>query len=72
MVVLQKDKLLHFFCGFFIYAIANIFLAEIYALLIVLIVAVCKELYDKYIKKTFIDYLDIGFTIFSGVILTIF
>ena len=36
------------------------------------IVAIAKECYDKFIKKTKIDYVDILFTILAPVIIIIF
>ena len=62
-----SDKLLHSKYGNMIFIItflsALIFLPVGKALLIVVIIlgsiGLCKELYDKYIKKTFIDWWDI-------------
>lgn len=62
-----KDKLLHskvgnviFLTIFILSYIKNSFLhALIFALLAVLLVGLLKELYDKCVKKTFIDWWDI-------------
>lgn len=68
---IPKDKLIHFFVGFFIFVIANYFTSQIIALLIVIIWGVGKELLDKYVKKTKFDVVDLLFTISAGLILTI-
>lgn len=63
-----QDKLKHSFVGnliflgtFLILLIAThkITLSLLIAFLLLLSVAVSKELYDKYVKKTFIDWYDI-------------
>ena len=62
-----EDKLLHskigniiFLIVFILSYIKNSFLhALISALIVVFLVGLLKELYDKYVKKTFIDWWDI-------------
>lgn len=62
-----EDKLLHskvgnviFLTVFILSYIKNSFLhALISALIVVFLVGLLKELYDKYVKKTFIDWWDI-------------
>lgn len=62
-----EDKLLHskvgnvvFLTIFILSYIKNSFLhALISALIVVFLVGLLKELYDKYVKKTFIDWWDI-------------
>lgn len=40
-------------------------------LLTVTVIATLKELNDKFIKKTYFDPWDLGYTILSGVLITI-
>lgn len=62
-----KDKILHSKLGNLIYIFTFIFLLPfvniatslITALVILLFIGLMKELYDKYYKKTFIDWYDI-------------
>lgn len=62
-----QDKLKHSKWGNRIFLLAfvaspiflNVWQALLCAFLVLLFVAVSKELYDKYIKKTFIDWYDI-------------
>lgn len=62
-----EDKLLHskigniiFLIVFILSYIKNSFLhALVSALIVVFLVGLLKELYDKYVKKTFIDWWDI-------------
>ena len=62
-----QDKLLHSKIGNLIYIFTFIFLLPfvsiihsfVIALIILFLIALTKELYDKYIKKTFIDWWDI-------------
>lgn len=62
-----QDKLLHSKYGniiFLVFFIASLILLNVWqallcAFLVLLFAAVSKELYDKYIKKTFIDWYDI-------------
>ena len=62
-----QDKLLHSKYGniiFLVFFIASLILLNVWqallcAFLVLLFLAVSKELYDKYVKKTFIDWYDI-------------
>lgn len=62
-----NDKLLHSMCGNIIFVVSFLIAWLCYSLLeafviavgVVLLVGLTKELYDKYIKKTFIDWWDI-------------
>ena len=62
-----SDKLLHSMVGNTIFAVAFIIAYLLYSLCaalamaigVVLLVGIAKELYDKYIKRTFIDWWDI-------------
>lgn len=48
---IDKDKLLHFVAGLFVYASTAWFLGY-YALVLVVVVAVGKEMYDNYYNGT--------------------
>lgn len=62
-----NDKLLHSMCGNIIFVVSfliawlccSLWEAFVIAVGVVLLVGLAKELYDKYIKKTFIDWWDI-------------
>ena len=62
-----NDKLLHSMCGNIIFVVSfliawlcySLWEAFVIAICVVLLVGLGKELYDKYIKKTFIDWWDI-------------
>lgn len=62
-----KDKILHSKIGNIIYIFTFIFLLPfvsiihsfVIALIILFLIALTKELYDKYYKRTFIDWFDI-------------
>ena len=69
--VLRQDRLLHFFFGFMIFVGASIFLTDIWSLGIVASIAILKELYDKFIKKTHFDQIDFAFTILPAVLIII-
>ncbi|MDM1502254.1 hypothetical protein HX071_08555 [Myroides marinus] len=69
---ISKDKLLHFFVGFFIYIVASVFLPNWIALLIVILIAAGKELiYDKKFNKGTPELLDFIFSILPGIILVL-
>lgn len=63
----ENDKLLHSMCGNIIFVLSfliawlcySLWEAFVIAVGVVLLVGLTKELYDKYIKKTFIDWWDI-------------
>lgn len=62
-----NDKLLHSMCGNILFVVSFVMAWLCYSLRaafligagVVLLVGLVKELYDKYIKKTFIDWWDI-------------
>lgn len=62
-----QDKILHSKVGNIIYLFTFIFLLPflsiihsfVIALIILFLIALAKELYDKYYKRTFIDWFDI-------------
>lgn len=62
----EKDKLLHFIAGIIIYQ-STVWFAGYYALLIVLIAAIGKEIYDHFCNGT-VDAYDIIATILGGTI----
>jgi len=62
------DKITHFGLG---YMIADLFeFTGLWALLIATMVGVMKELFDKYVKHTVFDLLDLAFT-FGGAFLAV-
>ena len=65
----RKDRLQHFFYGFFLFKIALFFVAPIIALAIVFIIALAIEIKD--IKTSGFDVIDILFTVLTGIILVI-
>lgn len=70
----QNDKLLHFFYGtlialVFFAAYAIFGLHPMFMLFTVLTVAVGKEVYDKFIRKTVFSLMDIVYTIVPGLVL---
>jgi len=71
MFNIAHDKILHFFYGFFIYAISLIFLDRYYDLIPVFIIAIGKEIYDKITKKGTPEVMDFVYTIAPSVILTL-
>lgn len=66
-ILTQRDKLLHFIVGAFIFLFLNHFLDNYLSIFLVILIASFKELYDKFIKKTFIELLDIAMTILGGI-----
>ena len=63
---IDKDKLLHFVAGSLIYASTAWFL-DYYALGLVVVGSVGKEVYDNYYKGT-VDALDVVATIVGGLV----
>lgn len=66
---IQTDKLLHSFYGTLIYALAC-FINPIVAIILTLVVAIAKEVYDEVKYKSF-DFVDILATILIPMILFI-
>ena len=64
-----QDKVLHFLAGFVV-GVFGMFLLPYdfipYPVVAVVAVAVGKEVYDKYIKKTYFDFFDMFATICGG------
>lgn len=54
-----QDKILHSKIGNLIYIFAFIFLLPFLSIIHSFVIALTKELYDKYYKRTFIDWFDI-------------
>ena len=69
---IPSDKLVHFFYGFMIFQALTIIMTESQSFYCVLGVAIAKECYDKFYKKTSIDWKDILFTILPAVIIILF
>ena len=70
------DKWSHNFVGLMIFVVSYLItlalnIEAFYALAVVLIAGVTKELYDKYIKKTFFDWMDVMATMFMATIMYI-
>jgi len=65
----RKDRLQHFFYGFFLFKLALFFVAPIIALAIVFIIALAIEIKD--IKTSGFDVIDILFTVLTGLILVL-
>ena len=63
---LEKDKLLHFVAGSLVYASTSWFLGY-YALALVVVVAIGKEVYDNYYGGT-VDVYDALATIAGGLV----
>lgn len=66
------DGIYHFYFGFFIFQISTLFFTEMTSFYIVCGVAIAKELYDKFIKKTKIDFLDIFCTVLPAIVIITF
>lgn len=61
------DKLYHFIIGAVIFWVANYFMN--YAIVLVIIIAVLKEIYDLKVKKSYMDFWDILATIAGGILI---
>jgi hypothetical protein len=70
-VYLRKDRLLHFFFGFFIFMMLNLIMLNIEALIVTVFIAAGKEVYDLKIKETYFDLVDMLFTVLPGFFITI-
>ncbi len=59
-----SDKTLHFMAGFIIAGLGAFLVSNIlYGIILGAIAGVGKEVYDKYVKKTFFDFFDMFATI---------
>jgi lipoprotein signal peptidase len=78
MALFQKlDDEMHFWAGmlisFVVFFVANFWFNQSVSSIVsygfIIIGAICKELYDKYIKKTRFDWRDLKWTLIGGFIL---
>ena len=70
--IIPVDKMLHFFVQFTILTIFSLIIGKLIPLIIInFIVAIIKELFDKYVKKTQFDIKDMVYGL-SGGFLSIF
>jgi len=60
---IPKDKLLHSFYGSWIYILSTLVLPTTFALALVVVIAIGKEVYDKVSGKGTPELLDIVYTI---------
>lgn len=67
MVTIPHDKLLHYVAGTLIYSICSLFIG-MYAIGIVIVIAVGKEAYDYYTKKGTPEYMDAAATVLGGLV----
>ena len=63
---IEKDKLLHFIAGVLIYQ-STVWFVGYYAIIPVVICAICKEVYDRYYGGT-VDVYDTVATILGGIV----
>ncbi len=64
---IQKDKLLHFICGTYIYLIASVLLTPILSIGLVIIAGFAKEfIWDRWLGKGAFEWMDIVYTIVGG------
>ena len=65
----NKDKLLHFICGTYIYLIASVLLTTMLSILLVIIAGFAKEfIWDRWLGKGTFEWMDIVYTITGGVV----
>ena len=65
----QKDKLLHFICGTYIYLIASVLLTPMLSVMLVIIAGFAKEfIWDRWLGKGAFEWMDIIYTITGGVV----
>lgn len=65
-LILREDRLAHFFVFTLIFIFVSAFTDNLFGLVTVTIIAILKELNDKYIKKTTFDGWDFLYSILSG------
>lgn len=72
----KKDKLLHFYYGTIISLIllflTKLGLNPIFIPILTAVIASGKEIYDKLIKKTRFDYIDLIYTILTSIIIYLY
>ncbi|MGD2065747.1 MAG: hypothetical protein PVI43_01075 [Candidatus Bathyarchaeota archaeon] len=70
-----QDKVLHVIAGMFMGAVSQLSVPRsIIPIFVAILIAIGKELYDKYIKKTYFDFFDMFATIagiFVGAVVTL-
>ena len=65
---MNKDKLLHFICGTYIYLIASVLLTPMLSVMLVIIAGFAKEfIYDKWLDKGTFEWMDIVYTVSGGI-----
>ena len=65
----NRDKLLHFICGTYIYLIASVLLTPMLSILLVIIAGFAKEfIWDRWLGKGTFEWMDIIYTITGGVV----
>ena len=65
----NKDKLLHFICGTYIYLIASVLLTPMLSVMLVIIAGFAKEfIWDRWLDRGFFEWMDIIYTITGGVV----
>ena len=63
----NKDKLLHFICGTYIYLIASGLLTPMLSVMLVIIAGFVKEfIWDRWLGKGAFEWIDIVYTIVGG------
>lgn len=67
MINIPHDKLLHYVVGTVVYSLCSLFIG-MYAIVIVLVIAIGKEVYDYVSKKGTPEYMDAVATVLGGVI----
>lgn len=65
--MIAQDKLMHYAVGTVVYSLCSLFLG-MYALGVVVVVAVGKEAYDCYTKKGTPEYKDAVATVLGGLV----
>jgi len=70
-LILRVDRVQHFFVGTLIFLFVSAFTDNLFGLGTVTLIAILKELNDKYIKKTNFDIWDLLYTILSGILITL-
>ena len=64
----NKDKLLHFICGTYIYLIASVLLTPILSIGLVIIAGFAKEfIWDRWLGKGTFEWMDIIYTVSGGI-----
>ena len=65
----NRDKLLHFIAGTYIYLIASVLLTPMLSIVLVIIAGFAKEfVWDKWLDKGAFEWMDIVYTITGGVV----